>query len=123
MDGRGYTWFGEVLYRILKEYGSSQSAFAKEAQALGYDYRQNSISNWMRGVHAAPRDLPTLLDHLYDLGDQERVELALAFAYGQSLPKVDLEDIRAFRQHYKRMLENEFQETEAGAFRVEERKR
>jgi hypothetical protein len=39
----------------------------------------------MRGVHAAPRDLPTLLEHLYDLGDQERVELALAFAYGQSL--------------------------------------
>lgn len=95
MDGRGYTWFGEVLYRILKEHGSSQSAFAREAQALGYDYRQNSISNWMRGVHAAPRDLPTLLEHLYDLDDQERMELALAFAYGQSLPKVDLEDIRA----------------------------
>jgi transcriptional regulator with XRE-family HTH domain len=118
MDDRGYTWFGEVLHRILKERNSSQSAFAREAQALGYDYRQNSISNWMRGVHAAPRDLPTLLDHLYDLGDRERMELALAFAYGQSLPKVDLEDVRAFRQHYKRMLEDEVQGTEAGALRL-----
>ncbi len=118
-----YTWFGEVLHRILKERGSSQSAFARKARELGHDYRQNSVSNWMRGVHAAPRDLPTLLDYLYDLDDQERVELALAFAYGQSLPRVDLEDIGAFRKHYKWMLENEVQVAEAGAFRVEERER
>lgn len=118
-----YTWFGEVLHRILKERGSSQSAFARKARELGHDYRQNSVSNWMRGVHAAPRDLPTLLDHLYDLDDQERLELALAFAYGQSLPRVDLEDIGAFRKHYKWMLENEVKVAEAGAFRVEERER
>jgi transcriptional regulator with XRE-family HTH domain len=123
MGGIRYTWFGEVLHRILKERGSSQSAFARKARELGHDYRQNSVSNWMRGVHAAPRDLPTLLDHLYDLDDQERVELALAFAYGQSLPRVDLEDIRAFRKHYKWMLENEVQVAEAGTFRVEERER
>jgi transcriptional regulator with XRE-family HTH domain len=123
MEERGYTWFGEVLHEILRSRGYSQSAFAREAQARGYDYRQNSISNWMRGVHAAPRDLPTLLDHLYDLGDQERTELALAFAYGQSLPKADLEDVRAFRKYYKRMLENEAQGAEGGVFGMEGRKR
>ena len=123
MEDRGYTWFGEVLHGILRSRGYSQSAFAREAQARGYDYRQNSVSNWMRGVHAAPRDLPTLLDHLYDLGDQERTELALAFAFGQSLPKADLEDVRAFSKHYKRMLENEAQGAEGGVFGMEGRKR
>ena len=107
MDGRGYTWFGEVLYRILRSHGSSQSAFAREARKLGYDYRQNSISNWMRGVHAAPRDLPTLLEHLYDLSRQEWVELALAFAYGQRTSRQDLKDVREFRAFYRRLLEEE----------------
>ena len=55
MEDRGYTWFGEVLYRILKERGASQSALAREARERGLEYRQNSVSNWMRGVHAAPR--------------------------------------------------------------------
>ena len=123
MDGRSYTWFGEVLHRILKERGSSQSAFARKARELGHDYRQNSVSNWMRGVHAAPRDLPTLLDRLYDLDDQEQVELALAFAYGQSLSRVDLEDIQAFRKHYKQMLDNGVPVAEAEASRVEGRQR
>src|ERR687898_552206 len=48
MEERGYTWFGEVLYRILKERGASQSALAREARERGLDYRQNSVSNWMR---------------------------------------------------------------------------
>jgi transcriptional regulator with XRE-family HTH domain len=107
MDDRGYTWFGEVLYEILRSRGSSQSAFAREARSVGYDYRQNSVSNWMRGVHAAPRELPTLLEQLYALSGEERVELALAFAYGQFLPKVDLEDVRECREHYRRLLEEE----------------
>ena len=58
MENRDYTWFGEVLYRILKERGSSQSALAREAQERGLDYRQNSVSKWMRGVHAAPQPRP-----------------------------------------------------------------
>jgi hypothetical protein len=40
------------------------------------------------------RDLPALLEHLYDRSAQERMELASVFAYGQCLPKEDLEDIR-----------------------------
>lgn len=121
MEDRGYTWFGEVLYRILRSRGSSQSAFAREAQARGYDYRQNSISNWMRGVHAAPRDLPALLEHLYDLSRQEWVELALAFAYGQRASRQDLEDVREFRGFYRRLLEQEAEEVE-GSFSGKDRK-
>jgi len=98
MGGRGYTWFGEVLHEILRSRGSSQSALAREAQARGYDYRQNSISNWMRGVHAAPPDLPTLLKEIYDLTAHEWLELAVAFAYGQRFRKEDLQNTGASRQ-------------------------
>ena len=101
MEDRGYTWFGEVLYRILKERGSSQSALAREARERGLDYRQNSVSNWMRGVHAAPRELPTLVEELYDLSTQEWIELGLAFAYGQRVKRRDLQDLHDFRARYK----------------------
>ncbi|HKH44485.1 MAG TPA: hypothetical protein VKM72_07465 [Thermoanaerobaculia bacterium] len=101
MEDRGYTWFGEVLYRILKERGASQSALARQARQRGLDYRQNSVSNWMRGVHAAPRELPTLVEELYDLSSQEWIELGLAFAYGQSVKRRDLQDLHDFRTRYK----------------------
>jgi transcriptional regulator with XRE-family HTH domain len=101
MEDRGYTWFGEVLYRILKQRGASQSALAREARQRGLDYRQNSVSNWMRGVHAAPRELPTLVEELYDLSMQEWIELGLAFAYGQRIKRRDLQDLHDFRARYK----------------------
>lgn len=120
-NGRCYTWFGEVLHGLLRSRGSSQSAFAREARRLGYDYKQNSVSNWMRGVHAAPRDLPGLLDRLYELSEEEWLELGVAFAYGQKLSREDLEDVRAFRRFYRRMLEEEGGEVRGS--RGEERER
>ena len=108
MEGRGYTYFGEIFDRIVRSRGSSQSAFAREARAMGYDYTQSSVSNWVRGVHGAPRDLPTVVDAVYELSEEEWGELGLAFAYGQRLPtKEDLEDIREFRKFYRRLLEAE----------------
>jgi hypothetical protein len=107
MEDRGYTWFGEVLHEILRSRGSSQSALAREAQARGYDYRQNSISNWMRGVHAAPRDLPALLEELYDLTTHEWLELAVAFAYGQRFRKEDLEAVAEAGKEQRRKLKEE----------------
>ena len=108
MEGRGYTYFGEVFDRIVRSRRSSQSAFAREARALGYDYTQSSVSNWVRGVHGAPRDLPTVADAIYGLSEEEWEELGLAFAYGQRLPtREDLEDIREFREFYRRLLEAE----------------
>ena len=104
MEYRGYTWFGGVLYRILKERGSSQSALAREARQRGFDYRQNSVSNWMRGVHAAPRELPTLVEELYELSTQEWIDLGLAFAYGQRIKRKDLEDLHDFRTRYRRFF-------------------
>lgn len=108
MEGKGYTYFGEVFDRIVRSRRSSQSAFARKAQALGYDYTQSSVSNWVRGVHGAPRDLPTVADVVYGLTEEEWEELGLAYAYGQRLPtREDLEDIREFREFYRRLLESE----------------
>lgn len=105
MEGKGYTYFGEVFDRIVRSRRSSQSAFARKARALGYDYTQSSISNWVRGVHGAPRDLPTVADVVYGLTEEEWEELGLAYAYGQRLPtREDLKDIREF---YRRLLESE----------------
>jgi hypothetical protein len=74
---------------------------AREARQRGLDYRQNSVSNWMRGVHAAPRELPTLVEELYELSTQEWIELALAFAYGQRIKRRDLQDLHDLRTRYK----------------------
>jgi transcriptional regulator with XRE-family HTH domain len=104
VEDRGYTWFGEVLHSLLRSRGSSQSAFAREAGELGYDYRQNSVSNWMRGVHAAPRDLPGLLDRMYGLSEEEWLEVGVAYAYGQKLSR---EDVRRFREFYARVMAEE----------------
>lgn len=108
MEGKGYTYFGEVFDRIVRSRRSSQSAFARKARALGYDYTQSSVSNWVRGVHGALRDLPTVADVVYGLTEEEWEELGLAYAYGQRLPtREDLEDIREFREFYRRLLESE----------------
>ncbi|CAN5326490.1 hypothetical protein BH24ACT19_BH24ACT19_21380 [soil metagenome] len=112
-EDRGYTWFGEVLYELLQSRGSSQSAFAREARELGYDYRQNSVSNWMRGIHAAPTDLPGLLDRMYGLSDEEWLEVGVAYAYGQKLSREDLEDVRRFREVHARVLAEEGEVGEA----------
>jgi transcriptional regulator with XRE-family HTH domain len=101
MEDRGYTWFGEVLYRILKERGSSQSALAREPRERGLYYSQNSVSNWILGVHSSPRELPTLVEELYDLSPQEWIALALGFAYGQRVKRRDLQDLHDFRTRYK----------------------
>ncbi len=108
MEGKGYTYFGEVFDRIVRSRRSSQSAFARKARALGYDYTQSSVSNWVRGVHGAPRDLPTVADVVYGLTEEEWEELGLAYAYGQRLPtKENLEDIREFREFYRQLLESQ----------------
>jgi hypothetical protein len=58
----------------------------------------------MRGVHAAPPDLPTLLEEIYDLSAHEWLELAVAFAYGQRFRKGDLEDIARARARQRLKL-------------------
>lgn len=59
------------------------------------------------GVHAAPTELPGLLDRMYGLSEEEWLEVGVAYAYGQKLSREDLEDVRRFREFYTRVLAEE----------------
>jgi hypothetical protein len=50
-----------------------------------------------------PRELPTLVEELYELSPQEWIDLGLAFAYGQRIKRRDLEDLHDFRTRYTRL--------------------
>lgn len=100
----GLTYFGEVLARILGSRGSNQSKLARELRARGRSTRQSSVSEWMSGEHYCPGWFPTTLDEIYDLSEEEWYELGMAFAYGQRLSREDIEDIKEFREFYRRQL-------------------
>jgi hypothetical protein len=51
-----------------------------------------------------PRDLPMLVEELYDLSTQEWIDLGLAFAYGQRIKRKVLEDLHDFRTRYSRFF-------------------
>jgi hypothetical protein len=96
--GEGYTYFGGVFYRLLRERGHNQSSFAAECRRRGIklggpggerDVGQRSVSDWMRGKVACPREIPNIATSILDLSDEERIELALAFAYGQKVQQAD----------------------------------
>jgi len=107
-DGNmGFTYFGDVLARILNERDSNQSNLARELRARGRSTRQSSVSEWMSGEHYCPGWFPVTLDEIYDLSEEEWYELGVAFAYGQRLSKEDVEDVREFREFYRRQLEKE----------------
>lgn len=103
----GLTHFGDVLTRILGSRGSNQSKLARELRARGRSTRQSSVSEWMSGEHYCPGWFPATLDEIYDLTEEEWYELGLAFAYGQRLSKGDVEDVREFREFYRRQLAEE----------------
>ncbi len=107
-DGNmGFTYFGDVLARILNDRDSNQSKLARELRARGRSTRQSSVSEWMSGEHYCPGWFPVTLDEIYDLSEEEWYELGVAFAYGQRLSKEDVEDVREFREFYRRQLEEE----------------
>lgn len=101
------TYFGDVLARILDNRGSNQSKLARKLRARGRSTRQSSVSEWMSGEHFCPGWFPYTLDEIYDLSEEEWYELGVAFAYGQRLSREDIEDVREFREFYRRQLEEE----------------
>ena len=91
----GYTRFGGVFYRMLRSRGHNQTTFAAECCRRGLrlgnpgrerDIGQRSVSDWMRGKVACPREVPQIAVEVLGLSGEERTELGLAFAYGQLPP-------------------------------------
>ena len=94
----GYTRFGGVFHRLLRSRGRNQSTFAAERRRRGLrlgrpgrerDVGQRSVSDWMRGGVACPREVPSIAAALLDLSEDEWTQLGLAFAYGQTVPEGD----------------------------------
>jgi hypothetical protein len=111
-DG-GYTYFGRFFDRLLESRGYNQSTFAAECRRRGFkvgrpgtqrDIGQRSISDWMRGYAACPREVPTYADAILDLSDEEWAEFGVAYAYGQTMLEKDIEDLLEFRKSYHARL-------------------
>jgi hypothetical protein len=111
-DGE-YTYFGRFFDRLLESRGYNQSTFAAECRRRGFkvgrpgtqrDIGQRSISDWMRGYAACPREVPTYADAILDLSDEEWAEFGVAYAYGQTMLEKDIEDLLEFRKSYHARL-------------------
>ncbi|QIN84403.1 hypothetical protein GBA63_18480 [Rubrobacter tropicus] len=77
------------------------------------DVNQRSVSDWMRGVTACPREIPVYADAIMAFSDEEWELFGAAYAYGQTVPKEDFEDLMEFRKFYRAKLsEGDNHETE-----------
>lgn len=110
----GYTYFGYVFDRFMESRGYNQSTFAAECQRRGFkvgrtgkkrDVKQRSVSDWMYGKTACPREIPTYAILVFS--EEEWNDFALAYAYGQTAPKDAFEDLVEFRKFYRAELSEE----------------
>ena len=117
-DG-GYTYFGRFFDRLLESRGYNQSTFAAECRRRGFkvgrpgtqrDIGQRSISDWMRGYAACPREVPTYADAILGLSEEEWAEFGVAYAYGQTVPEKDFEDLLELRKVSRMRLNGEDEE-------------
>ena len=111
-DG-GYTYFGRFFDQLLGSRGYNQSTFAAECRRRGFkvgrpgtqrNIGQRSVSDWMRGYAACPREVPTYADAILVLSEEEWSGFGLAYAYGQTVPEEDFEDLLEFRKFYRAKL-------------------
>ena len=114
-DG-GYSFFGRFFDRLLESRGLNQSTFAAECRRRKFkvgrpgkqrDVTQRSLSDWMRAVATCPREIPTYADAILVLSEEEWTRFALAYAYGQTVPEEDFEDLLEFRKFYGARLSEE----------------
>jgi hypothetical protein len=106
---KGYTYFGHVFNGLLESRGYNQSTFAAECRKRGFkvgrpgkrrDIGQRSVSDWMHGKTACPREVPTYADAILDFSEEEWNEFALAYAYGQTVSKDAFEGSPELRKSY-----------------------
>lgn len=112
-DGK-YMYCGHVFDRLLESRGLNQSTFAAECRRRGFkiramsgrlrDVQQRSVSDWMRGITAWPREIPVYADAIMEFTDEEWEWFGAAYAYGQTVPKEDFENLMEFRKFYRTSL-------------------
>ena len=111
-DG-GYTYFGRFFDRLLESRGYNQSTFAAECRLRGFKVGrpgkqraigQRSVSDWMHGKTTCPREVPAYAGAILGFSEEEWNEFALAYAYGQTVPEGEFEDLLEFRKFYRAEL-------------------
>jgi hypothetical protein len=100
-DG-GYTYFGRVFDPECQRRG-----FKVGRPGTQRDIGQRSVSDWMHGKTTCPREVPTYVDAILTFSKEEWNEFALAYAYGQTVPKDAFGDLVEFRKFYRAKLGEE----------------
>lgn len=77
---RPVTEFGAQLYAVIYAHGMrSLTDLSKQLDSIS----RQSLAAYANGTRRVPSDLPKRLDDALGLTEEERVNLALAAAYGQ----------------------------------------
>lgn len=63
--------------------------------------------------HRVPREIPTYTEAIMDLSEEEWAGFGLAYAYGQTVPEGEFEDLFKFRKFYRAQLAEEDQAKKA----------
>lgn len=82
------TVFGAVVLDVMERHGLDTQAQLRRrlADCAGVDFSQQRVSSWLYGKASVDKRFPELFATALDLSDRERMEVAEAFAYGQSVP-------------------------------------
>ena len=79
------TVFGASVLRLMEQHGVKTQAELRRRilNTTGVDLVQQRVSAWLYGKAAVDKQFPAWLSKALDLTEDERLELAVAFAYGQ----------------------------------------
>lgn len=78
------TVFGATLLELMARRGMrGWGVLSKELEAKGHHFTPQRISNWAYGRHAVSNEFSEALLDVLDLNQDETVQLAMAFTYGQ----------------------------------------
>jgi len=81
------TEFGRVVNALMAEQGvRSQMELVRLFRASGYTLTQGRLSHWLLGRYAVAKDFPSQLAEVLELDEEQKMKLAVAFAFGQGEP-------------------------------------
>ncbi len=98
---------GHLRFESEILFHESEDLAAAHARRECEDIGQRSVSDWMHGKTACPREVPTYADAILGFSAEEWNEFALAYAYGQTVPKDAFEDLVEFREFHRAKLVEE----------------
>ena len=78
------TEFGRTVTALMAEQGvRSQAELVRIFDEHGYSLTQQRLSHWLLGRYAVAKEFPAQFSEVLRLDENQRVRLAVAFAFGQ----------------------------------------